>query len=79
MCVVQSADTHANLSSIEITWYLGKNCMSVGTGHFIGPCVSIRRSLSMIDPHVEAHVCCQSADAGLILSSIEIIWYLGQN
>jgi hypothetical protein len=33
--VVQSADARANLSSIEIIWYLGKNYSSVGTRHFI--------------------------------------------
>jgi hypothetical protein len=33
--VVQSADARANLSSIEIIWYLGKNCSSVSTRHFI--------------------------------------------
>jgi hypothetical protein len=33
--VVQSADACANLSSIEIQWYFGKNCTSVGTRHFI--------------------------------------------
>jgi hypothetical protein len=37
MYVVQSADAHANLSSIEILWYLGKNCTSVGTVHIIDP------------------------------------------
>jgi hypothetical protein len=58
MYVVQSADARANLSSIEIIWCLGKNCMSVGTVHIIDPWVSIRRSLSMIDPHAVSHVCC---------------------
>jgi hypothetical protein len=64
--VVQSADARANLSSIEITWCLGKNCTSVGTVHIIDPWVSICRSLSIIDPHVRwvsiphavSHVCC---------------------
>jgi hypothetical protein len=37
MYVVQSANARANLSSIEIIWYLGKNCMSVGTVHIMGP------------------------------------------
>jgi hypothetical protein len=37
MYVVQSAYARANLSSIEIPWYLDNNCTSVGTGHFIGP------------------------------------------
>jgi hypothetical protein len=41
MYVVQSADAHANLSSIEIIWCLGKNCTSVGTVHIIGHWVSI--------------------------------------
>jgi hypothetical protein len=41
MYVVQSADACANLSAIEITWYLGKNCMSVSTVHIIHPRVSI--------------------------------------
>jgi hypothetical protein len=37
------------------------------------------RSLS-IDPHDIYHMYgVYSSDAGLILSSIEIIWYLGQN
>jgi hypothetical protein len=32
MYVVQSAKAHANLSSIDILWYLGKNfIMDVGT------------------------------------------------
>jgi hypothetical protein len=37
MYVVQSADARANLSSIETLWYLGRNCTSVRTVHFIGP------------------------------------------
>jgi hypothetical protein len=32
---VESADDPAILSSIEIIWCLGKNCMAVGTGHII--------------------------------------------
>jgi hypothetical protein len=32
---MQSADARANLSSIEITWYLGNNFMSAGTRHFM--------------------------------------------
>jgi hypothetical protein len=32
---VESADDLAILSSIEIIWCLGKNCMAVGTGHII--------------------------------------------
>jgi hypothetical protein len=37
MYAVQSAYARANLSSIEILWYLGKICTSVSTQHFIGP------------------------------------------
>ena len=33
--VVESADGHAILSSIEILWGLGENCMVVGTHHII--------------------------------------------
>jgi hypothetical protein len=33
--VVESADDPAILSSIEIIWYVGKNCMAVGTRHKI--------------------------------------------
>jgi hypothetical protein len=33
---MNSAHARANLSSIEILWYLGKSCTSVGTVHIIG-------------------------------------------
>jgi hypothetical protein len=56
MYVVHSAEAPANLSSIEILWYLGKNRMSIGTVHIIDHCVSIHHLLSMIDPHAVSHV-----------------------
>jgi hypothetical protein len=43
---VQSADACANLSSIEILWYLGKNCL---IEHWN---CSYHRSLSHVDPHL---------------------------
>jgi hypothetical protein len=33
--VMESANDLANLSSIEILWHLGKNCMAIGTHHII--------------------------------------------
>jgi hypothetical protein len=63
--VVQSADARPNLSSIEILWYLGKNCTSFGTVHIIHPpCVSMKNQsyrLSIdphVNPHAVSHVCC---------------------
>jgi hypothetical protein len=37
MYVVDSANARANLSSIEILWYLGQNCTSVSTAHIVDP------------------------------------------
>jgi hypothetical protein len=46
MYVMPSPDARANLSSIEIIWYLGKNCSSVGTRHFMALHVDTFRLLS---------------------------------
>jgi hypothetical protein len=79
MYVVQNADAHANLSSIEILWYLGaqevlehRNC-SYHRSFWVpidphAHWVSIRHSLSisihMPIAHAVSQVCCvQSADA----------------
>jgi hypothetical protein len=86
LCRVQSANSRANPSSIEITWYLGKNCRSVRTVHFISPWLWMKNQsykLSVdphVDPHAAAHEChAESAHAHANLSSIEITWYLGKN
>jgi hypothetical protein len=46
---MQSANDLSFLSSIEILWYLGKNCRSVGTVHIIDHWVSIRRLVSIVE------------------------------
>jgi hypothetical protein len=57
---VHSSNARANLSYIEITWYLGKNCMTIRIVHII---LNFQQANDVV----------QSADAWILLFSFEIV------